>query len=96
MITNEMELPAADIPEAYRFRWKIEVFFKFLKQNLDMSHLMTGGQNGLEVMLYITLIAAALLKAYCILNDCGPKFSPLFIACQLKDSIDDYIDESFS
>lgn len=93
LITNEMELPAADILEAYRFRWKIEVFFKFLKQNLDMSHLMTGGQNGLEVMLYITLIAAALLKAYCILNDCGPKFSPLFIACQLKDSIDDYIDE---
>lgn len=93
LITNEMELSVAEILEAYRFRWKIEVFFKFLKQNLDMSHLMTGGQNGLEVTLYITLIAAALLKAYCILNDCGPKFSPLFIACQLKDSIDDYIDE---
>lgn len=93
LITNEMDLSVAEILEAYRFRWKIELFFKFLKQNLDLSHLMTGAQNGLEVMLYITLLAAALLKAYCILNDCGPKFSPLFIACQLKDSIDSYIDE---
>lgn len=93
LITNELELSVAEILEIYKFRWKIEVFFKFLKQYLDMSHLISGSENGLTVMLYITLIGAALLKAYCILNGKSPKFMGVIIAGELQRGIEEYLEE---
>ena len=38
--------------------------FKFLKQELNFSHLVNRSENGIRVMLYCTLIAAVLLIAY--------------------------------
>ncbi len=52
----------------YRHRWDIEVFFKFLKQELNFSHLINRSENGIRVMLYCTMIAAILLLAYKELN----------------------------
>jgi hypothetical protein len=40
------------------------VFFKFLKQQLNFSHLINRSLNGIEIMLYSTLIASVLLLAY--------------------------------
>lgn len=94
LITDEMELPAADILEIYRRRWTIELFFKFLKQNLDFSHLMSGSENGLTVLLYMTLIGAILLKTYCILNNCIPKTATTKIWLELGEDIMQYIDST--
>ena len=59
---------AAEISELYRRRWDIEVFFKFLKRELDLEHLPVRSLNGIEVVLYAKLIAAMLLSAYKVLN----------------------------
>ena len=67
-ITNIKELEAAEITMLYKHRWDIEVFFKFLKQELNFSHLVNRSENGIRVMLYCTLIAAILLIAYKELN----------------------------
>jgi hypothetical protein len=67
-ITNIKELSAEDITMLYKSRWDIEVFFKFLKQELNFSHLISRSENGIKVMLYATLIAAVLLLAYKELN----------------------------
>lgn len=67
-ITNIEELHAADITMLYKHRWDIEVFFKFLKQELNFSHLINRSENGIKVMLYCTMIAAILLLAYKELN----------------------------
>lgn len=48
----------------YRQRWAIEVFFKFVKQHLSYSHLTSRSENGIRVMLYMSLIAALLLIWY--------------------------------
>jgi hypothetical protein len=48
----------------YRQRWTIEVFFKFIKQNLNYSHLTSRCENGIKVMIYMSLIAALLLIWY--------------------------------
>lgn len=93
LITDEPELSVSEIMEIYRFRWTIEVFFKFLKQNLNFSHLMSGSENGLMVILYLTLIEALLLKTYCALNECGPKLGTTEIWLQLGEGIADYIAE---
>lgn len=63
-ITNKMDLSAVEITQIYKSRWDIEVFFKFIKQELNFSHLVNRSANGIEVMLYITLIASILLIVY--------------------------------
>lgn len=63
-ITNNFELSCYEIAAIYKQRWEIEVFFKFLKQELNLSHLINRSQNGIKVMLYITLILAMLVIVY--------------------------------
>lgn len=63
-ITNLHDLSATEITELYRRRWDIEVFFKFLKQELNFSHLINRSENGIKVMLYMTMIASILLLVY--------------------------------
>ena len=54
----------AELGEIYARRWDIEVFFKFVKQHLNYSHLTSRSENGIRVMLYMSLIAALLLLWY--------------------------------
>ncbi len=73
-VTNEpgkLQLTAQEIAEAYRRRWDIEVFCRFLKQNLSFSHFMSTSENGIKVILYMTLITAMLIMIYKRLNDIG-------------------------
>lgn len=67
-VTNITELDATEITMLYKHRWEIEVFFKFLKQELNFSHLINRSENGIKVMLYCTMIAAILLLTYKELN----------------------------
>jgi len=67
-ITNIEELTATEITELYKQRWDIEVFFKFIKQLLNFKHLLNRSENGIKVVLYVTMIAAILLSAYKRLN----------------------------
>lgn len=63
-LTNVFFLSAAEITELYRSRWEIETFFKFLKQQLNFSHLLSRSENGIKVVMYLTMIAAILLTLY--------------------------------
>lgn len=63
-ITNDFGLTAKEVADYYRRRWDIEVFFRFIKQELNVSHPVSLSKNGIEVMVYMTLIAAMLLLFY--------------------------------
>lgn len=63
-ISNIADLGAEVIAMVYKRRWDIEVFFKFLKQELNFSHLINRSENGIQVMFYATMIAAVLLLVY--------------------------------
>lgn len=63
-LTNITGLSAAEITEIYKQRWEIEMFFRFLKQELNFSHLVARNQNGISVMVYMTLITSLLLMVY--------------------------------
>ena len=63
-ITNIENLTAIDITELYKRRWDIEDFFKFIKQLLNFKHLISRNENGIKVVLYVTMIASILLTAY--------------------------------
>lgn len=67
-ITNLWEFSAMDIARIYRRRWDIEVFFRFLKQELNMKHFINRTKNGILIQLYSALMAAILLVAFKRIN----------------------------
>jgi len=72
-ITNNLELSPKEIADIYKQRWDIEVFFRFIKQELNASHFLSVSENGIKVMLYMTLIASMLLLLYKKINELGYK-----------------------
>lgn len=87
-ITNIENLTAAEITEIYKQRWEIEVFFKFIKQLLNFKHLISRNENGVKVILYVTMIAAVLLQAYKKVNNLnGYKIPKLKFAAELEVEI---------
>ncbi len=67
-LTNNFDLSAQDVTEIYRLRWEIELFFRFLKHEFGFKHLVSRSENGIKIMLYMTLIAIMLIYIYRKLN----------------------------
>jgi transposase len=86
-ISNNFELSAKEIADAYRRRWDIEVFFRFIKQELNVSHLVSLNRNGIEVMLYMTLIVAMLLLMYKHANNIGYKTAKRRFSMEMRNLI---------
>lgn len=87
-LTNILDIDAHEIASIYKQRWEIESFFKFLKQQLNLTHLVTRNQNGIKVMIYMTLILAILLIAYKKLNKVESyKIAKLKFATELEADV---------
>ena len=84
-LTNDFELSAKEIAQAYRKRWDIEVFFRFIKQELNVSHLVSLNKNGITVMLYMTLIVAMMILIYKKLNKLGYKTAKRRFAMEVRN-----------
>ena len=67
-LTNITYLDAIDIAMSYKRRWDIEVFFKFVKQNLQLKNFISYNNNGMRVYIYCILIAAILFIIFKITN----------------------------
>jgi IS4 transposase len=63
-ITNIWDLTAMDIARIYARRWDIEVFLPFLKQELNIKHLLNYSENGVKIQIYCALSTAILLLVY--------------------------------
>jgi hypothetical protein len=61
IVTNDFSLSAQEIADIYRYRWQIEVFFKWIKQHLHVKHFFGTGEQAVELQLYIALITYCLL-----------------------------------
>ena len=61
LLTNDFTRTADEIGEIYRRRWRIELFFKWLKQHLHLTTLIGFSHNAVENQIYIALILALLL-----------------------------------
>lgn len=86
-ITNDFNLSAKEVAQAYRRRWDIEVFFRFIKQELNVSHLISLNKNGIEVLLYMTLIVAMLVLIYKHANDIGYKTAKRRFKMEVRDLV---------
>jgi transposase len=86
-ITNDFDLTAKEVADYYRRRWDIEVFFRFIKQELNVSHLVSLSKNGMEVMIYMTLIVAMLILIYKKANNLGYKTAKRRFVLELRELI---------
>jgi hypothetical protein len=70
-LTNNFELSALDIATLYRYRWKIELFFKWIKQHLKIKTFWGYSENAVRIQVYsaiITYTTVAIVKEECKLK----------------------------
>lgn len=60
-ITNNFELTAQEIADIYKERWQVELFFKWIKQNLKIKTFWGTSKNAVFTQIWIALILALLL-----------------------------------
>lgn len=64
-ITNNFELSALQVALIYKYRWKIELFFKWIKQHLKVKSFWGHSENAVKVQVYvaiITFVTVAIVK----------------------------------
>ena len=86
-LTNLFDKEVAEVLQYYKKRWDIEVFFRFLKQELNFSHISSTNPNGIAVMMYMTMIAAMMVLIYKKLNNVGYKTAVRRISLELNEMI---------
>ena len=62
LVSNDLDSPATVIANLYKARWQIELFFKWIKQNLKISHFMGTSRNAVTIQLMAALIAFLLMR----------------------------------
>ena len=62
-ITNNFNLAASTIAAIYKRRWQIELFFKWIKQNLKIKSFLGTSENAVRTQIWVALIHY-LLVAY--------------------------------
>ncbi len=70
-LTNHFQLAAKTIADIYKERWQIEIFFRFIKQNLKIKAFIGNSENAVLTQIYAALIVYLLLcylKFLCNLN----------------------------
>ena len=62
--TNLLDLPAWIIALLYRYRWTIEIFFRFFKHTLGCRSLLSHDPVGIEIQTYCAIIACILISLW--------------------------------
>jgi IS4 transposase len=60
-LTNRLNLSALEVAELYRRRWQVELFFKWIKQNLKIKAFYGTSKNAVLIQIWTALIAYLLL-----------------------------------
>jgi hypothetical protein len=64
LVTNLLDLPADLVALGYKHRWAVELFFRWLKCILGCRHLLANNQNGVEIQVYLGIIASLLISLW--------------------------------
>lgn len=62
LLATDLVIEAELIALIYRYRWQIELFFKWMKSILGCRHLMAESPDGVAIQIYSALIAALMLQ----------------------------------
>jgi len=62
IITNQLDWSARTIADLYKKRWDIELFFKAIKQNLQIKTFLGTSENAVKSQIYIALISYLIIE----------------------------------
>lgn len=60
-LTNNLELTALQIALLYKYRWRVELFFKWIKQHLKIKTFWGTSENAVKTQVYIAIITFVLI-----------------------------------
>ena len=61
LLTNHFALPATTLGELYRYRWQIEIFFKWIKQHLHIKAFFGTSPNAVKTQIWIAIAVYVLI-----------------------------------
>ncbi len=64
LATSRLDLAAELVALAYRFRWTVELFFRWFKCILGCRHLLANSRNGVTIQVYLAIIASLLISLW--------------------------------
>jgi hypothetical protein len=64
LVTNRLDLEAELVALAFRYRWAVELFFRWLKCVLGCRHLISQCANGVRIQVYVAMIASLLISLW--------------------------------
>ena len=62
ILSNDLDASAEEIADLYRRRWAIELFFRWVKQTLRITHFVGTSENAVRIQIAVALIAFLLLR----------------------------------
>ena len=62
VLTNDLTAPVQEIADLYKRRWAIELFFRWIKQNLKIKKFMAASENAIRIQVFAALIGFLLLR----------------------------------
>jgi hypothetical protein len=77
-LTNHLEWSAQSVLDLYRCRWEIEVFFKQIKQTLQVADFLGNNANAVRWQMWIALLVYVLLRYLSYLSRWSHSFTRLF------------------
>jgi hypothetical protein len=85
ILTNDLKAGAREIADLYRRRWAIELFFRWIKQTLKISHFLGASEIAVRIQITVALIAFLLLR---LVHDANKIVkSPLAFARLIKTNL---------
>ena len=83
-LTNNFKLSAKTIADIYKERWQIEIFFRWIKQNLKIKAFIGNSRNAVMTQIYVALIAYLLLCMFKFLSTVPASLQNLIRIIQLN------------
>ena len=77
-LTNNLSWSASSVADLYRCRWQIEVFFKQIKQSLQLCDFLGNSANAVRWQVWTALLLYVLMRFLCVMSSWSYSFTRLF------------------
>ena len=83
-LTNVFDLAAKTIADIYKERWQVELFFKWIKQNLKIKSFLGTSKNAVMTQIWIALITLLIIAYYKFMTTLSYSFSQILKLVRLN------------
>ena len=83
-LTNHFKLAARTIADIYKARWQVELFFKWIKQNLKIKSFLGASKNAVMTQIWIAMCVYLLLSYIKFLSNIRPSLQQILRLLQIN------------